>query len=234
MTGTSSNAFQYTSRENDGAGLYYYRYRYYSPAVHRFVSVDPLGFRSGDVNGYSYVGNQPFNVRDPLGLITGALGGELNLAGGLAGSLNVSGVVDGHGQVGIAVTVGGGGGGIGVSGSAQATVTNANAIQDLGGVGGQVGISAGPTVGIGPVVNGGVVGGSGYIGATGGIGTGAGIAPISGSAEGTYTWVWCLLNCKKALAAPSPDPSMPVVGTNRGHQQSQPPVLPPGMGGRKR
>jgi RHS repeat-associated protein len=42
VTGTSTNPFQYTARENDGTGLYYYRARYYSPTLSRFLSEDPL------------------------------------------------------------------------------------------------------------------------------------------------------------------------------------------------
>jgi RHS repeat-associated protein len=42
ITGASSNPFQYTGRENDGTGLYYYRARYYSPQLQRFVSEDPI------------------------------------------------------------------------------------------------------------------------------------------------------------------------------------------------
>src|SRR4030043_800737 len=38
----SDNPFQYTSRENDGTGLYYYRARYYSPELQRFISEDPI------------------------------------------------------------------------------------------------------------------------------------------------------------------------------------------------
>ncbi|MBI5756808.1 MAG: RHS repeat-associated core domain-containing protein [Nitrospirae bacterium] len=44
ITGTSSNPFQYTGRENDRTGLYYYRARYYNPVIQRFVSQDPLTF----------------------------------------------------------------------------------------------------------------------------------------------------------------------------------------------
>ncbi len=43
----NSNVFQYTSRENDSNGLYYYRARYYSPQVGRFISEDPIGFAGG-------------------------------------------------------------------------------------------------------------------------------------------------------------------------------------------
>jgi len=42
VTGTSTNPFQYTGRENDGTGLYYYRARYYGPGLQRFISNDPL------------------------------------------------------------------------------------------------------------------------------------------------------------------------------------------------
>jgi RHS repeat-associated protein len=63
----NSNKSQYTGRENDGNGLYYYRARYYSPGIHRFVSQDPLGFASGDANLYAYSRNNPTNLRDPNG-----------------------------------------------------------------------------------------------------------------------------------------------------------------------
>ena len=64
----SDNPFQYTGRENDGTGLYYYRARYYSPELQRFISEDPIGFEGGDVNLYVYAGNNPVNRIDPFGL----------------------------------------------------------------------------------------------------------------------------------------------------------------------
>ena len=64
----SDNPFQYTGRENDETGLYYYRARYYSPELQRFISEDPIGLKGG-INKYSYVGNNPVNFVDPLGLI---------------------------------------------------------------------------------------------------------------------------------------------------------------------
>ncbi len=60
--------FQYTGRENDGTGLFYYRARYYHPTLQRFISEDPIGFAGGDVNLYGYVLNSPTIYVDPLGL----------------------------------------------------------------------------------------------------------------------------------------------------------------------
>jgi len=67
INGTSTNFFQFTGRENDGIDLYYYRARYYSPILHRFVSEDPIGFKGG-FNFYSYVKNNPIRFKDPFGL----------------------------------------------------------------------------------------------------------------------------------------------------------------------
>lgn len=68
VSGTSSaNTRQYTGRENDGTGLYFYRARYYSPSLQRFISEDPIGFRGG-INIYAYVENNPLSYVDPLGL----------------------------------------------------------------------------------------------------------------------------------------------------------------------
>jgi RHS repeat-associated protein len=64
----NDNTSQYTGRENDGTGLYYYRARYYSPSLHRFVSEDPIDFSAGDANLYAYVLNSPVNYTDPSGL----------------------------------------------------------------------------------------------------------------------------------------------------------------------
>ncbi|MGW8391821.1 RHS repeat-associated core domain-containing protein [Pseudoduganella sp. HUAS MS19] len=62
------NPFQFTGRENDGTGLYYYRARYYSPTKHRFVQSDPIGL-AGGINTYAYVENNPILDKDPLGLM---------------------------------------------------------------------------------------------------------------------------------------------------------------------
>jgi RHS repeat-associated protein len=67
----SSNSFQYTGRENDGTGLYFYRARYYNPVLQRFISQDPIGFGGGDTNLYAYTGNNPVNFTDPSGNVLG-------------------------------------------------------------------------------------------------------------------------------------------------------------------
>jgi RHS repeat-associated protein len=62
--------FRFTGREWDAeTGLYYYRARYYSPDMRRFISEDPIRFEGGDVNFYAYVGGNPVNFSDPLGLL---------------------------------------------------------------------------------------------------------------------------------------------------------------------
>ncbi|MFM0557189.1 RHS repeat-associated core domain-containing protein, partial [Paraburkholderia sediminicola] len=64
------NAQQYTGRENDGTGLYYYRNRYYDPTTARFIGEDPIGYASGQTNAYAYVGGNPVQNVDPFGLAT--------------------------------------------------------------------------------------------------------------------------------------------------------------------
>jgi len=67
VAGNSTNPFQFTSRENESLGHYYFRARYYSASFHRFLREDPIGLRGGP-NLYSYVSNNPLRFRDPFGL----------------------------------------------------------------------------------------------------------------------------------------------------------------------
>ena len=62
------NSLQYTGRENDGTGLYYYRARYYDPLLKRFISEDPIGVIAGP-NYYAYVNGKPIRYTDPDGKI---------------------------------------------------------------------------------------------------------------------------------------------------------------------
>lgn len=64
---TDSNPVQYTGRENDGTGLYYYRARYYDPQLKRFTQSDPIGL-GGGINTYAYVNGNPVSYYDPYGL----------------------------------------------------------------------------------------------------------------------------------------------------------------------
>jgi RHS repeat-associated protein len=67
-TGSLVNSFRYTGREWDTeTNLYYYRARYYDPNIGRFISEDPIHFKSG-INFYSYVSNSPTGFVDPSGL----------------------------------------------------------------------------------------------------------------------------------------------------------------------
>ncbi|WP_341647112.1 toxin C-terminal domain-containing protein [Thauera sp. SDU_THAU2] len=68
----------------DGLNLYYYKARFYSPAIGRFLQTDPIG-TADDLNLYAYVGNNPINFNDPTGLAAKEL--EL-FAGKVGGSID--------------------------------------------------------------------------------------------------------------------------------------------------
>jgi RHS repeat-associated protein len=81
-TGSLVNSFRYTGREPDAeTGLYYYRARYYDQTTGRFIGEDPLGFDGGDVNFYTYVGNNPAKLVDPSGLKPGDKYKSIDCAG---------------------------------------------------------------------------------------------------------------------------------------------------------
>ena len=156
------------------AGLYYYRARWYDPAVGRFLSEDPIGFAGGDANRFRYAENDPVNLVDPRGLWTGGigLGGTAGAGGAVGGSAIL--VFDGHGNIGVVESGGGGGmGGINASGASLFQVTNADSIYDLKGFSTQTGGSFGEGFSVG----GEYVIGPGYTGVNINVGIGGGLSP---------------------------------------------------------
>jgi RHS repeat-associated protein len=137
----STNPSQYTGRENDGTGLYYYRARYYHPGLQRFISQDPIGFRSG-INLYAYVQNDPINFLDPAGLwnILGGVGGS-GIAG-IGGAEGSAGVVVGSSGAGVFLS-GGTGGGFNVGADAFLGFVKGG-IENVTGLTGNLNLSGGP------------------------------------------------------------------------------------------
>jgi len=74
----SGNAgrFQYTGQMwLPDAALYHARARAYAPQIGRFLQTDPVGYAAG-ANLYAYVGGDPVNWADPLGLSRSTVGGR--------------------------------------------------------------------------------------------------------------------------------------------------------------
>ncbi len=72
VTGTASkiNPFRFSTKyTDDESDLLYYGYRYYNQSAGRWLSRDPIE-ELGGVNLYQFVGNDPMNAWDYLGLST--------------------------------------------------------------------------------------------------------------------------------------------------------------------
>jgi RHS repeat-associated protein len=84
----AGDRFNFQSRELDTeTGHYFFRARFYSPRLGRFVSEDPLGFQSGDLNVFRFVGNSQSNGSDPSGRLTVTEGALLGASFGFASGL---------------------------------------------------------------------------------------------------------------------------------------------------
>ena len=68
--GAFSSRYQFSTKEYDTCtGLNYYGYRFYSPALGRWINRDPIGERGG-VNLFAFVLNSPVGQVDYLGLLS--------------------------------------------------------------------------------------------------------------------------------------------------------------------
>jgi len=138
-TSSVGNPYLFTGRRYDAEiGLYYYRVRYYSPEVGRFLQTDPVGYYDS-ANLYSYCINNPIMFTDPFGLWYIDINVSGGYWGGLTGGIMIS-------PSGVYWYIGGGvvtpGVGVAVTWSPMDVSTGWNiGLQGQFGIAGQVGYS---------------------------------------------------------------------------------------------
>ncbi len=156
VTGSSTNPYQYTGRENDGTGIYFNRARFYSPTVQRFASEDPIGV-AGGTNLYAYTANNPLSFRDPFGTdkesvfgCTVRVGNELTLSNALSYAPWIGQYLQNGSWGRTAADVFGGNAVTGLLGAGQTLFGNSASAKQLAQAG--VGTLADPSLGLNPAV----------------------------------------------------------------------------------
>jgi RHS repeat-associated protein len=135
-TGTDPCPFGFAGGYTDPTWLIYLVNRYYDAATGQFLSVDPLVGSTGEP--YGYVGDDPSNGIDPLGLLTigfcGALGGSLLGPSGFAEGCLTRTQLTKNDEIGVVGTVGGGGApSLAGFASGYISITNATDLSQLRG-----------------------------------------------------------------------------------------------------
>ncbi|MCD9585877.1 RHS repeat-associated core domain-containing protein [Tenacibaculum maritimum] len=76
----NNTPFRFSGQYEDvETGLYYNRFRYYSPDTGTYISQDPIGLRGNNPNFYAYVSDVNSFI-DPLGLMAKGIGVSMNTA----------------------------------------------------------------------------------------------------------------------------------------------------------
>ena len=195
----SGSSYQFSGRENDGTGLYFYRARYYSPTFQRFTAQDPIGFVGPNL--YEYASNSPITLADPTGLWTITIGWTGSFSGqSTTGTTTIALAIDSSGGVAVTGTIGGGllttTGGAQESDGLSIGFSNAKTVCDLLGpfveatVGGDAGAGGAGSVFGGTSPDGTVVGVNLTVGEGAGLGVGV---------SGTQTTVVPLFNLGSLL-----------------------------------
>jgi len=146
------NEMRFSSMPYDGlAGISFFPLRPYDPNLQRWLGQDPIQ-EAGGISLYQFVYNNPINEIDPFGLWTFGIGlqfsGELALALGGSGGFYIGRNPDnGHWSVGFLFGPSGGAGGpASLGGGVFAQVTTAKCVDQLKGLGFQMGGSAGEAI----------------------------------------------------------------------------------------